>query len=128
VQRPKAAVVLIFEDSKVAFPKKTIDEIYKALEPDIQISEKYDLITPAEVKEAVETSEVPTDAQLPAVLSEKLGVSDLVTVKIDREGKADITLMNTKSGQIAGRQNMGKITSADAPAVIKESARKLLLQ
>ncbi len=57
----KAAFVVLFKDFKDPVPQKQIDSLYEALQPSMELNERYGIVSPAEISEAVKSGQVPSN-------------------------------------------------------------------
>ena len=56
-----AAFVVLFKDFKDPVPQKQIDSLYEALKPSMELNERYGIVSPAEISEAVKSGQVPSN-------------------------------------------------------------------
>jgi hypothetical protein len=101
--RPKAAI-LILKDQGPTISQNEIDNIYRAVQPRIDISEKLDVISPAEISKAVYNKELNADSKqrLLSDLHEKFAVSTAILIAITQQnGKSNAVVekINTKNGE-----------------------------
>lgn len=86
----RVAFVVFFHDFQNPIPQKKVDALYQALEPDMELIERYQVISPAMVREAVRKKQVNSDdpANVPEALHKNLaiGITVVVNVSERRDG------------------------------------------
>ena len=113
--KPRAAILLIFRGFKRPVPQEKIDELYEGLIPTRQTEDKFEFISPAEVKASLSKSTVPPNDRnaLLGLLARDLDVSRalILTIKA-RDGKFEIEgeLVDPASGRTI-RKQIGKFSS-----------------
>ena len=113
--KPRAAILLIFRGFKRPVPQEKIDELYEWLIPTRQTEDKFEFISPAEVKASLSKSTVPPNDRnaLLGLLARDLDVSRalILTIKA-RDGKFEIEgeLVDPASGRTI-RKQIGKFSS-----------------
>jgi len=130
--RKRAAVLILFKDFAKAPPQKMTDALYKALEPTLEISERYQIISPAELKPIVRKMRFSADhaqASL-AGLRRALGVSVAALVTVTASGdRYDVTaeLVDTETGRSIERRQETSLPLEKLVPAVRDLTRSLML-
>ena len=127
-----AAFVIFFKDFKKPFPQKKIDSMYEALKPSMALSERYNIISPGEISEAVKDGELsPYDrAALIKGLRNKLNVSYVLVVTVfpsNDELSARIQLADTTNDRVLATGSAENLSQSNLAARIRSDAFNMLL-
>lgn len=128
--RTRAAFIMTFKDFADPLPQKRIDEIYQALKPDMDLSQRFEIIPPAELKAAAKSGEIMIDPQRLGEtlesLNKKLNVSRVAMFTLEpSDGKysAKVQLMDATSGTTLNE----KTESAIAENQLSDKIREMVL-
>jgi hypothetical protein len=129
----KAAVLLLFKDFKPPMPQARVDSIYESLKPDMEVSARYSMVSPAVLSAAIKNREIDAsdETRLLSGLHNKFNVSQAVLVDISRAGHAydvRVNVMDTGSGK-----ELHVTTLRDVPDIrlnerLREAVAGLLLR
>jgi len=131
--RKRMALLILLKDFERPLPQKAIDNLYQALEPDMDINERYYLLTPAELKSVAKKlrfSEEGRKGSLDA-LRDRLGVAAVVLVTISpMEDKFSVQgeIRDTATDVVLARKRTEAVSSAELSDKNREIVRALLLQ
>lgn len=83
--RKRSAVLILFKNFKEPLSRDQVDSLYQALEPPMEVTERFDVIPPAVLTKAIKRGEVDPfkRKKLLEDLDDKLNVEDLALVTIE---------------------------------------------
>jgi hypothetical protein len=127
-----AAFVVFFKDFKDPVPQKQIDSLYEALKPSMDLNERYGIVPPAEVSEAVKSGQVPSNNSAAMIegLRKNLNVSRVLIVTVFPSAdklSARIEFIDTNSGKTLQTKTEEKIEQSELPARVRSDAFSMLL-
>ena len=130
--RKRSAVLIFFKNFKDPLPRDKVDSLYQALEPPIEVNEKFDVISPADLSKAISRGEVDpfNRKKLLEDLDENLNAVKvvLVTVEPATQGfdvKCD--LMRTSDGIRLKKRIAKGVTEANLASTVRGTVWELLL-
>jgi len=130
--RKRSAVLIFFKNFKEPLSSDKVDSLYQALEPPIEVNEKFDVISPSDLSKAIKRGEVDpfNRKKLLENLDENLDAVKvvLVTVEPATQGfdvKCD--LMRTSDGIRLKKRIAKGVTEADLASTIRGTVWELLL-
>lgn len=128
--RPKATV-LIVNDPDEPVSQKEIDALYKSLEPNMDVAERYDMVAPARIKEASTEGKVDLASRTAALkdLAERLSVETVLFVRLFASKgdvkSAQLEKVDARSNQLLGATKVNEPT-AGSPSNLASSVSELL--
>ncbi len=130
--RPKAAILLMFNDAKSRPSQEKVDSIYKALEPGMDVSGAFEIVAPAVLSNAIKSGKLDpyNRERMLNDLNRQLGVTTAVLLTIlSSNGWTDARMekIDTQSGRITGSTELHDI-STDAARQLRASVKQLLLE
>jgi hypothetical protein len=129
----RAAVVMALEDFPAPLSRKRVDDLYNALAPSMAVYERYQMVPPASVSEAVRRGSLdPSDRKsMVEGLREKMGVAlaVFVTVRTRAEtARVEAELVDTKNGNVIKRLAEPSVSGKDLESALRKTVFDLLLQ
>ena len=126
-----AAFVIFFKDFKDPVPQKQIDSLYEALKPSMDLNERYGIVSPAEISEAVKSGQVPSNNSTAMIegLRKNLNVSRVLIVIVFPSADklaARIEFIDTISGKTLQTKTEEKIEQSELPARVRSDAFGML--
>lgn len=130
--RKRAAVVVLFKDFAKTPPQKMTDDLYRALEPTIEISERYHMIPPAQLKPIVGKMRFSAEHLKDSLahLRSASGVSVAALVTVTAKGNLyDVTaeIVDTETGRSIGSRQETSLPQEKLVPVVRDLTRSLLL-
>lgn len=126
---PRAAFIMTFKGQTEPLRQARVDDIYRALKPDMELSERFQVISPAEIRAAAKSGDVLLDPQRPREtvesLNKKLNVSRVAVLLVEpSDGKftVKIELMDASSGAVLNQRLESAIPDNQLPEKIREMA------
>ncbi len=137
VPKPKslqknAAFVVFFKDFKDSVSQQQIDSLYEALKPSMELNERYNILSPAEISESIKTGEVSSSDRAAMIegLRKNLNVSRVLVVTVLPSADklaARIELIDTISGKTLQTQTNENIGLRDLAARVRSNVFSMLL-
>jgi hypothetical protein len=131
--RTRAAFLVTFKDIREPLPQKQIDEIYRALKPDMDLSQKFEIIPPAELRTAAKSGDVVINSQrireTAESLHKKLDISRVAVITLEpSDGKysANVQLMDAASGAALNQKTESAVPETQLPERIREMVLGLM--
>jgi hypothetical protein len=125
--RMRAAFIMTFKDLAEPLPQKRIDEIYRALKPDMELSQRFDMVPPAELRAAAKSGDIVIDPQRFAEtldsLNKKLNVSRVAMLTLEpSNGKYTVKaqLVDAASGATLSERKESAVSENLLPEKIRE--------
>lgn len=130
--RERAAVLLFFKGFRQPLSKSQVDSLYQALEPSIEVSQRFDVIPPAVLTQAIRSGEVdPFDRKkLIEGLDDKLEVARVALVTIEPANRGfDVKcdLMRTSDGLGLKKGIVRGVNEADLASTVRRTVWELML-
>jgi len=128
----RAAFIVLFNDFKKIVPQDRIDAVYRALEPDMALMERYQVVSPALFREAVRNKQVnPYDLQnMLEGLRKSLDITIAIVINVSHSDEAvniECRMIDTASGSTL-HSNGAKVANLDDLAsVIRRNVMALML-
>jgi hypothetical protein len=127
-----AAIALVLKDFDPPLPREKIDALYQALAPSMDVYERFHVVPPATVKDAVDSRDkrITDTMQLVERLGKKLHLAAALVVTVTARPKGatvELELVDTASGQIKARKTEDNIPEADLERKLRDSALSMLL-
>jgi hypothetical protein len=127
-----AAFVVFFKDFKDPVPQKQIDSLYEALKPSMDLNERYGIVSPAKISEAVNGGQVPSNNSTAMIdgLRKNLNVSRVLVITVFPSADklaARIEFIDTISGKTLQTKTVEKIEQSELPARVRSDAFGMLL-
>lgn len=130
-KRPSIAFIISFKGFKDPLAQDRIDKLYEALKPTKEIKQKFDVLTPAKVKEVLGSDKSPEEKkQLLGQLKSKISLSEAVFITIefkDSRLRIDNELIDVQTGKILGTSSQKNMTESDLTAKLRDSVFSLVL-
>lgn len=133
IDRPRTALVILLKDFKKPLSGKQTYDLYQALEPSIDVVEKYDMLAPATMSKVIGQGTVDAHdrRELLAGLRSDLNVSlaVLITVTPAAEGfSVESELVNVATGTPLAEKTAKAPREQDLAPVMRDAAWDLLLR
>ena len=130
--RKRVAILLAFKGFDPPMTQQKIDSWYESLAPPMEMYERFSVVSPAEVREAVSKGWVTArDRQdLLERLRGSLGVSQVILVRAEAalHGTNLVTeLLHTASGTVIAQKTVTGVSDAELEQTIKQTAFRELL-
>ncbi|MBI5250015.1 MAG: zf-HC2 domain-containing protein [Desulfomonile tiedjei] len=130
---PRAAFIITFKDFTEPLPQKSVDEIYRALKPDMELSERFMVISPAELRTAAKSGDILLDplriGETVESLNKKLNVSRVAVLTLEAsDGKfsVKVELMDAATGTSLGQRRESAIPDNQLPEKIREMVSSMM--
>lgn len=130
-KKERLAIVLYFNDFKSQPDQERIDSFYKMLDPGRDVRLSYDLVSPSDVKEALESagSKEGGKNEVLRVVRDKLFVTQMLIMEISE--KADrfgikVELMDAKAGTLIRGRELVDIREADLAEQVEAASESVL--
>jgi hypothetical protein len=128
----KAAFVIFLKDFKDTVPQRQIDSLYEALKPSMELNERYGIVSPAEMSEAISGGEVSSHDRSAMIegLRKKLNVSRLLIINISPSADkvtATVELIDAIDGKTLQTKTEEKIEQSELPVRVRSDAFGMLL-
>ena len=129
-KRERLGVVILFGKVKQVPDQNRIDSLYRALEPPGSVRDRYQVVSPLELRRAAgaDLRKAADDKALIAVMRSKLGISKALMVEIaPKDDRYEILarLIDTGSGHVIRTWNSGKLTKAELVSALEDSTQSL---
>jgi hypothetical protein len=129
--RHRAAILLVLKDFPAALPQKKVDAFYQALAPTMELYKRFQIVSPAELTDAIEEGQVRADSRKAVLrsLHKKLGVSTAVVVTLMPRGggmRIRSELIDTASGAVRAEETVEQVADAYVPSKIRQAVFRLL--
>ncbi len=129
----KAAVLLVLKNTKPPLPQARIDSIYEALKPDMDVSSRFGMVSPAVLSAAIKNREVSADGEkrLLRGLHENFNVSVAVLVDLTRKGDGfdvRIKMVDAVGGKTLHTAKLPDVPDEQLDQKVGEVVKGLLLQ
>jgi len=133
ITRPRTAVLILFKQVDPPVSRQRIDTIYQALEPPMDMAERFDLVTPAMVSEAIKKGRVKASNREELLVTLRTGLdiaqAVLVTVNPTAEGfSVESELVSTETGRVSLERTVHAAREQDLASVIRDTVWALLLK
>jgi len=130
--RERAAVLLFFRGFRQPLSKSKVDSLYQALEPSIEVTQRFDVIPPAVLMKAIRSGEIdPFDRKkLIEGLDDKLEVARVALVTIEPASRGfDVRcdLIRTSDGMRLKRTIVRGVNEADLASTVRGRVWDLVL-
>ena len=127
VLRKSAAYVIVFKNLKTAFSQSQIDALYQALQPNIELSERYRILTPADVRKSLAARGVRASdgKERPEKIGKDLGVETVLMFSITpKQDKftVEAQLLDTATGARLSEKTVDAVALSELPARLRETA------
>jgi len=129
----RAAIILALRDFPASLSKTRVDALYTAVAPSMEVYERYRVVPPASVSEAVRKGAIdPSDRNtMLSGLREGMGVALAVFVTV--RSRAEVTsieaeLVDTKNGDVIKKIAEPSVADKDLESGIRKAVLNLLLQ
>jgi hypothetical protein len=129
----KATVLLVLKNVKPPLSQARIDSLYEALKPDMDVSARFGMLSPAVVSAAIKNREIDTDNEkrLLSDLHSKYSVSLAVLVHMSRKGETydvRVNMMDPISGKELRTTMLRDVPDGRLNEQVREAVKGLLLQ
>lgn len=129
--RHRIAILLVLKDFPDPLPQKKVDYLYQALAPTMELYKRFQVVSPAELSDAIEQGQVRADSRKAVLrsLNKKLGVSTAIVVTLMPRGEGvqiRTELIDTASGTIRAEETEKQVTDAHIPMKIRQAVFRLL--
>ncbi len=129
---PSVAFVITFKGFKEHLPQGRIDKLYEALKPTKEMKQKFEVLAPAKIKEALGSEKPPANKkQLLEHLKTNLNLSKAVLITIEfKDNRFDINneLIDVQTGKILSTSSQEKITEPDLATKLRDSVFSIVLR
>jgi Putative zinc-finger len=130
IDRKRLAILVFFQDFKKPFTQRRIDSLYWALRPPESIPKRFEVMSPARIKEAVFTGSLEADNRRAFLqqLHGKLGVSQIValTVVPSADGfRIQSERLDGKTGKVLRTGKEQRATPKELPSTLKSATQSL---
>lgn len=133
IGRQRAAVVILFKHFEKPLSSQRISELYQALEPRIDVAERYDLVPPAALSGIIGKGYLDAGTRQGVLegLRKKLNVplAALVTIAPAAQGfQVQGELVNTATGALIAQNTAQATDEKDLSSVVTDQVREMLLK
>jgi hypothetical protein len=127
IEKKRLAIVVLFRDIRPPFTQEAVDSLYAELEPSPEIQRRFDVVTPAEFKDAVTEQKVPITNRKEMLkgLREGLGVPRAVVITLASRGdrfEMESEFTDTGTGKVIRKQEMKGLTESELSSKIRDAA------
>ena len=128
----RAAMVVLVKDSGQEPSQKKIDSLYEALAPTMELYERFRILSPAQLRDAIGKRRYRNDSVTEIVdrLHQELHVSTVVLITIRQKKKratVDLELVDAGSGAVQAKKVEKDVPDNVLEGTIREAAHSLLL-
>jgi hypothetical protein len=130
--RKRVALLILFKDFQRPPAQEMINKLYQALEPDVDINERYNLVTPAELKDSARKLRFSEENRKRSLdtLRGRLGISAAVLITITPRGdkfaiQAD--MRDTATDRVIAERKAGDVSATELSDNIREIVQALML-
>jgi hypothetical protein len=129
----KAAVLLMLKNMKPPMSQTRIDSIYESLTPDMDVSARFGLVSPAVLSAAIKNREIDAagEKNLLSGLHSKFNVSLAFLIDISRRGDAfdvRVNVMDAGSGKTLQTAMFKDVPDSRLSEQVREAVKDLLLR
>ena len=127
-----AAFVVFLKDFKDPVPQRQIDSLYEALKPSMELNERYGIVSPAEISEAIRGGEVSSHVGTAMIdgLRKNLNVSRVLVITVFPSADklaARIECIDTISGKTLQTKTEENMSLSELAARVRSDAFGMLL-
>ena len=120
-----AAIVLVLEDFDSPWPQKKIDRLYNALVPPVDVYDRFRIVSPREVRDALDRSDrkLPDTKAVIQALAKKMSLATVVVVTVTARGQAasvQVDAVDASSGSVTAQKTAANVPAANLEATVKE--------
>jgi len=125
------ATIIFLKGFKKPFKEERIDSLYGSLAPTREMDERFDFVSPADVKDAVNRGKIKIDTinNILQGLSHELDVSRVVALTLTPVGDAfgiEGELVETRTGKIVAKHSVQGAPGPELSSRMKTTAKRLL--
>jgi hypothetical protein len=133
LSRKRVGFLLAFKEFDHPVSQERIDALYESLAPTMDLHERFSVVSPGELKDILQRrwGKLSDTRDLVDRLRGPSGVSAVISVTVEEvPGGADVVteLIDTAGGNIVARKTERRLSDADLPHRIRQSAFALLLE
>ena len=128
----RAAMVLLLKDSGRKMPQREVDSLYHALAPTMELYQRFQIVSPEQVAEAIGKRRYRDDtvSEMVAHLHRELGVSvvALITIQPEEKGTAvEVEIVDADSGAVEAKKSERAVPDHELPMIVSAAVHSLLL-
>jgi hypothetical protein len=129
--KDRLAIIVYFKDFRRKPDSERIDSLYRLLDPGREVRLHYDVVSPSEVKRAVESSGMKKAGkdEVLRVLRDKLSVSGVLVMELSDEGdrfRIRTWLMDTATGTVVREREISDVREANLSEEIESASESVL--
>jgi hypothetical protein len=128
--KTRLAMIISLGDFKTLPDQSRIDALYRYVEPSVNARLRYDIISPFQIKEAIETSGTKLNIkQVLPTLKEKLDARDVLVIEIFEKGdrfRIHAYMVSTDSGNIVAEHKITNVQVDDLSDQIEIASSAVL--
>jgi hypothetical protein len=130
-RKERLAVIIYFENFGRKPDRERIDDFYRLLDPGRDVRLHYDVVSPCQIKEAVESAGMKGDGreEILHVLKDKLSVSRTVILELSQKRglfSVDASLTDNATGAVVGRRKISHVREARLSEELEAAADSVL--
>ncbi len=131
--RSPLALVILFKGFPKSMPQREVDALYQALEPTMELNERYRIVSPADLSRALAGRSKARlgKKEIVASLKKRLDVSTAVLVTISPSGTdftVEADLVDATRGNSLRQRTADGVSRSDLGARLKQEVNAVLLQ
>jgi len=125
------AIAILLTNFRHPVDQDRIDSFYRALEPPLAIRDRYAIASPVEWRSAIsdEKQQVTYDSALLAELRSKLGISQMLTLELIKDGESyslRARLQDTTTGNIVRERDVRNLTENELFFALENISQSML--
>lgn len=127
IKKRRIAMLIFFENLPYPFKQERIDRLYEAIRPTAAVNERFSVLTPDELKEAINKGQIKTGEkdEILKGLQDKLKVSDAIFITIAaKSDRFDVEseLLDAKSGDRVKEKTKTGVRDSQLPLKVREAS------
>lgn len=131
--RSPLALVILFKGFPKSMPQREVDSLYQALEPTMELNERYRIVSPGDLSRAMAGQGKARlgKKQIVDSLKKRLEVSTVVLVTISPSGpdfSVEADLVDATRGNTIRHRTANRVSRSDLGARLKQEVNAVLLQ
>jgi len=134
VFQPRAAFILAFKGVPASPAQDLTDAVYRDLKPDMDLSTRFDIVPPAEIKRAVKAGRIVVDpAAMPETLEslrEGLNVAAVAIITLEpaqTQYDVRVELFDSATGALLKEKTESGVSNSDLPERVRAMVFQMLL-
>jgi hypothetical protein len=119
-----AAILLVLEDFDPPWTQDKIDRLYDALVPTVDVYDRFRIVSPREVRDALDRSDrkLPDTKAVIQVLAKKLSLATVAVVTVTARGQSasvQVDVVDASSGRVTAQKTAAYVPAANLESTVK---------